>query len=121
MRAEQLDDRFVRAWSTATGAEQWVPAHFFDSPVLSRGLTRKDPNAQPEAAPSLEWTRADLDAYAETHRGLNPADYGNKADLLAAIEAAAPVEPVTEPTADDPQAQQQDTTPQTPDAGENQE
>lgn len=123
MRAEQLESgRFVQAWSTRTGAEQWVPVHFFDSPVTSRGLTRENPNPGPVRVPSLDWTRAELNDYAATVLGVDTTGEANKAAALAAIEAAAPVEPVHEPTADDPQTQQHDEdNPDTPVAGENQE
>lgn len=124
MRAEQLAaGGFVRAWSTTTGVEQWVPAHFFDSPVTSRGLTRKDPNPGPEQAPSMDWTRDQLDAYAADRHGLDTRGEPNKAAVLAAIEAAAPVDPTPAgPNPDAPQTQQQNDHPvETPAAGENQE
>ena len=38
----------------------------------------------PEGEPNADWKRAELDAYA-TWKGLNPADYANKADLLNAL------------------------------------
>lgn len=103
---------FVRAWSKATGREQSVPEHFFDNPVLSRDLTRENPNPpEPEVAaeqpPSLEWTRAELDAYAEAH-AIDTTGASNKGEVLAAITAHI-------------QTQQQNTITETPAAGENQE
>lgn len=125
MRPEQLaSGGFVQAWSTRTGEEQWVPAHFFDSPVTSRGLTRKNPNPSPEEAPSLGWTRGQLDTYAADRLHIDTTGEKNKADALTAIQAATP-EPVDDlPTPDDPQTQQQhdtDSDTETPAAGENQE
>ncbi|CAA0134555.1 Uncharacterised protein [Mycolicibacterium vanbaalenii] len=42
----------------------------------------------PDGDPDDDWKRPELDAYAAAH-GLDPGEYGNKAELLAAIKAAS--------------------------------
>lgn len=76
---------FVRAWSTATGDEQLVPEHFFDNPILSRGLTRHDPNPPADDDESLEdLTIAQLRDYAAAH-DVDLTGATRKADIITAI------------------------------------
>lgn len=103
---------FVTAYSKTTGRQHRVPDYFIDDPILGADLTTETPNppvpaVAAESAPSMEWTRADLDAYAAS-QGLDTSGEANKTDALAVITAHI-------------QAQQQNNNTQTPVAGENQE
>lgn len=52
----------------------------------------------PEGAPTSEWSRADLDAYAARHFSLDTTTERTKADVLARIRGAAASQPTSSTT-----------------------
>lgn len=111
-------DRFVSAYSKATGRKQRIPAHWIGHPVFGARF-ELTPSARAAVAeeidelPSESWTRDRLDEYA-TAIGLDTSGLPNKGEVLAAIEAAladaANQDPVDTPSPDE-----------TPATGDNQE
>lgn len=85
-------DGFVTAYSTVTGKPQRVPEHYLDHPVLGRNLTLTPPatpaGEYPEGTPSVEWTAAQLQAYATGHDIDLAGSKASKADMVAAITAS---------------------------------
>lgn len=105
-----MTDDFVSAYSKSTGREHWVPRRFFDQPELCRDLTLDAPAGGPavdvtpgpadsakavEDVPSEKWKNADIEQWATDH-GVNLDGATTKADMLAAVNAAAPP-PVDQP------------------------
>lgn len=89
---EEHQAEFVTAYSVATGEPQRVPAHFFDNPILSAGLSRT-PVGEDEVVdpgPSDAWTIEQLEAFAG-EKGIDLSPLGakpKKADLLGHILAS---------------------------------
>lgn len=70
------------ALATDPGSTPDVGGSFVAEDYTSVQSTRQ---AYPTGEPTVDWKRPELDAYAIT-KGLNPSDYGNKAELFNAIE-----------------------------------
>lgn len=90
-------DDFVSVYSKTTGIKQRVPKSWLEHPALGRDFQR-EPLEEVEAAevvedqpvePTESWKREDLDQHALTLNGLDTSEMRNKADVLAAIAAAA--------------------------------
>jgi hypothetical protein len=87
-----MQEDFVEVYSKTTGAKQMVPAHFLGHPVLGKDFAPTDSGravlALADAAPSLSWTREQLDGHAGD-LGIDSTGMANKAEVLAAIDGAA--------------------------------
>lgn len=104
---------FVEVFSRLTGLRQTVPEHYLDHPILGRNLDRvpsQRPVEQPEssgaaadtgAKPITSMTVAELHQYAADH-GIDLAGAKKKADLMAAIQAAAPADNSSDATETNP-------------------
>jgi hypothetical protein len=84
-----MQDDFVEVYSKTTGAKQMVPPHFIDHPVLGKDFTPtsagREVLALSDGAPSLSWTREQLDDHAAA-LGIDGSALSNKGEVLAAID-----------------------------------
>lgn len=88
---------FVKAWS-ANGREHFVPEHWFDNPVLSRGLTRDAPEGSEPTTPAgatgsvnpsrddKSWTINRLRSYAEEN-SIDLGDASKRDEIFDVIES----------------------------------
>lgn len=76
------DQPLVKAYDAESGAQQYVPEHFLDHPVLGKNLSRTPTVASD--TPDETWTVPKLRKYAQDN-GVDTTGATSKADFLAAI------------------------------------
>lgn len=98
---------FTTVYSKTTGAEQLVPNHFLDHPVLGADFTTTPPTeaaVEQASTPTEAWTHAQLDHYASSHEPpIDLTGATTKADKVALIAAGPTSADVTE-SSDQPPA-----------------